>query len=237
MTLTNDPSNPWVPTPLEFFTAMVALSTMPQVNTPAIFIHGSPVKSDKLDELLCEAVVGAHKFGQKIVLNGLTAKMCSDKNLAYRGHEVWEEMLHGKINPDNIILLPASGHTGAESKNLIALAEQNSWDSITIASYPHHILRCILQFIALAPKDNLIKINPLTFKGISWNQQLVKPVMDGKTVGGGGDVYGTLTEHAKEEFDRIVMYAQEPGNDDNGNPKFTRNATIPELFDYLKLVG
>jgi hypothetical protein len=242
--LINNPTNmistqsKWNPTPLEIFTAMVAIGAMPKERTPAIFVHGSSIKSNELDELLCDEVVWECAPETKIILNGLTAKMCKEKNLAYRGYEVWEEMLHNKVNPDNIMILPPSEHTGAESRNLLAMAKQESWSSLTIASYPHHILRCLLQIIALMPKDGIIKVNTLTFNGLSWNQPLVKPIMVGGTVlGDEKDIVGSFAKHIEEEHKRIVAYAQEPGNDDNGNPKFIRNATIPEMFEYLKLIG
>ncbi len=226
----------WNPTALEMMQAMMAIYTLPEQTTPAIFIHGSPIRSDELDEMLCNEVIKNHRFDQKIVLNGLTAKQCKEKHIAYGGWEMWGEMMEGKVDSENIILIPPSGHTGAESRNLLALANEKKWSSITIASYPHHILRCFLQIIALMPQDNVIKVNPLTFNNMSWNQSMEKPVMIGGTVlGAEKDIVGDFQIHIQGEFERIVAYGQEPPLKD-GLPTFTRNATFSELFNYLKLV-
>ncbi len=227
----------WEPTALEMLLAMNAVLNDPLVASDALFIHGAPARDDELDyKLLAMAKVAWNgRAARKIVVNGLTADTCRERNLAYVGHEEWvQRLVNMEVREEDIILLPVSPHTGAESRNLITLARERGWGRITIMSYPHHQLRCFLQIVALMAEMGVnLNVHNLTHHELGWNRELKKPVMAGQTVLGGTDVDGTFPRHIEEEFIRIVAYAQPP----TAERPYTRHATIPEMLAYLDQRG
>jgi len=231
-------STVWTPSPLEMMTGMVAVlaDTVPS-DYDALFVHASPVRDDRLDARLLDRVAQAYHSGAdfKVVINGLTEDVCQAKNLAYLGYERWYNILvQFGVSRDDILVLEAAGHTGAEARNLLRLAKEYGWKKLVISSQPHHQLRCFLQAIALMDEEGWYPaVYNLPAPGISWHHEMKKPVMTGGT-GATGDVLGTLPEHIVREFESIEMYAQEPKLVE-GRPAFTRNATIPEMLQYMEL--
>jgi len=223
------------PSALEMMQAMVAVLNDSWEETEAILFHGAPARSDELDRKLMHEVAAMRCLTNgHFVINGLTAKQCHELNLAYVGHEKWQELLHeNHVVPQGIVVLPASRNTAEESRNFLLLAKERGWKKVAIASYPHHVLRCFLQIIALMKEMDMMNLHVscATFLGLDWNGELKKPVLGGQTVLGTGDISGTLPTHIAEEFQRIVAYAQDPKLT---GKNYTRHATIPEMFEYLK---
>ena len=212
-----------------------AIGNDPMVKCDALFVHGSPVRDDTLDKRLLQVAVECYCSGlPMVVLNGLTREQCREKNLAYDGYEAWQDFLErSRVPKSDIVILPASPHTAAESRNFLALAKKEGWTRLTIASYPHHIVRCFQQIVALMPEAGFEpQVHALTFHNLGWGEVMKKPVMGGQTALGGKDVEGTLEEHISEEYVRQVAYAQEPPLKD-GKPTYTRHATFPEVIAYL----
>lgn len=221
----------YTPTAEEMMGAMVAVLSDEEKRSDTIFVHGSPIRNQKLDRKLLNTVAETYRRGlaPSITLNSVSGEECEKHRLAYVGCEQWLSVLQEEGVPaKDIILAPPSLHTAAESRELLILAREHGWSTITIASYPHHQLRCFLQIVALRDID--IQIFNKTFGGVSWTEMLYKPVLDGRTIWGGSDVTGSFTQHVTEEFKRIVAYAQPP----TGGKKYTRHATIPEMFQYLR---
>ncbi|MBI5077507.1 YdcF family protein [Candidatus Falkowbacteria bacterium] len=223
----------WEPNALEMMQAMFAVLNDPCQHTEAMFIHGAPARDDQLDYRLLSRVVQAKN--EKFILNGLTAKQCQELNLSYVGFEEWQRLLReNNVAQENIIIMPASKHTAEESRNFLLLVKKNGWKKVAIASYPYHILRCFLQIIELIKEMDMIdlRVSCVTFYGIDWNRKLEKPVLNGQTVLGTGNVIGALSIHIAEEFKRIVAYAQ--NIELSGGQHFTRHAKISEMFTYLE---
>lgn len=228
----------WEPTAQEILLASAVLYDRPEVSD-ALFFHGAPARDNwfdgKLLDLASERYYAGPLHEHTIVLNGLTAEECQRRRLSYVGYETWKKKLVERgVREKDIIILPPSLHTGAESRNLLLMAKERGWERLIISSYPYHQLRCFLQIIALMPEVGYFpNVYNLTFHEIGWDCHLVKTVMDGQTVLGGKDVGGTLPQHIQEEYARIVSYAQEAPIVD-GKPKYTRHATIPEMLKYLE---
>ncbi|MFC1609088.1 hypothetical protein ACFL16_01770 [Patescibacteria group bacterium] len=227
----------WSPTTLEVLQAMtVALADSVPQRCNALFIHGAPIRDNELDKLVAKKAAALQLSGQvgTVIINGLNAETCRNKNLAYGGFEsMFAYLLNENVVTENILVMTPSPHTGAESRNLLTLATENAWTRLAIMSHPHHQLRCFLQIIALMSEVGYWpNVYNIPGPGIDWNRPIEKPVMAGETVTGGKNISGTLPTHIEEELTRIVTYAQQP-EIVNGNPKFTRNATLPEMFEYL----
>jgi len=60
---------------------------------------------------------------------------------------------------------------------------------------------------------------------------MVRIVLGGKNVLGSGTVLGAMDKHVEAELERVVKYAQAVRPD---GLQYTRHATIPEMFEYLK---
>ena len=225
----------WEPSALEMMQAMVAVLNDPCEKTDATLLHGAPARSDELDLRLMEKVARSRIISNElIVINGLTAKQCQELNLAYVGFEKWLKLIRPAYVPrSRIVVMPASRNTAEESRNFLLMAKERGWKKVTIASYPYHVLRCFLQIIALMKEMDMmdLHVSCATFQGIDWNREMKKPVLGGQTVLGTGDIAGTLPRHIAEEFQRIVAYAQDPKLT---GKNYTRHATIPEMFEYLK---
>lgn len=226
------PAKPeWTPTLEEVFQAQtIALNDPVPVTCDAVFIHGSCMRDDSLDGNLLETVLTVLRSGvtKKVVLNGLTRVQIREKGIvAYDGFEAWREffLLHG-IPADDIIVMKPSWHTAAESTNMLELAEQMGWTRIMVATQPWHILRCFLQTIAIMrSRESLLDVHCLTHHEVSWNHHMVKGRL------GGGMVDGNLLVHAASELENITRY----GNPPETAGAFTQNATIPQMFEYLKV--
>lgn len=230
-------TKPWDPTLAEVYAGLAAVANEPiRDHYDAIFIHGAPIRSDEQDDRLLQRAADFYAQGivGVIVLNGLTAEMCREKNLAYAGYEAWHEKLLEKgVSSDNILVMVASDHTGFESKNLLLLAQERGWTKLGILSHEHHIARCFLTIIPqMLALDFQPDVYPISGPHIDWNEPLKKPVMGGQSVAG-GNVDGALPVHIGEEIARIIMYAQEPTEE----KKFTRHASFPEMYEYLDQRG
>lgn len=225
----------WQPTALATLQATtVALADVLPRQVDALFIHGSPIRDDNRDRVIINHATGLYHVGQvkRIILNGLTRQVCEERNLAYHGFESWESMLlEGAVPSRHIILMAPAAHTGAESRNLLIMAEENGWNTLAISSQAHHQLRCFLQIIALMEE---VDFHPAVYNapapGIAWDYPLSKPVMAGGTAMT-EDVQGLLPDHIQAEMERIIMYAQRQPADHP--PRYTRNATFEEMFAYL----
>lgn len=213
--------------------AMLAVlsDTMPQ-SVEALFVHGSPVRDNRLDQNIIRNAVTLYDRGtvNTIVLNGLTRQMCEERNTAYYGFESWQKMLleQGVLKGD-IVLLPPSNHTGMESRNLLTLAKERGWRTLGISSQAYHQLRCFLQIVALMPEtDWYPAVYNMPAPGIPWGYPMVKPVIKDASVFA-EDVTGSLAQHIEAEFQRVMAYAQQPTLE----RPFTRHASIPEMLTYL----
>lgn len=223
----------WQPTMAEMVSGFLAVLTdsPPPISTNALFIHGSQ-GDPQLDAKELNAALAIYRkyHTDKIVLNGLTTEECRELNLAYCGYEKWGKFfLDCSIPEEDIILLPPSKHTGAESENLLLLARDRGWKSVTIMAYPYHLLRCFLQIVAAMKKLKIhLRVYAKTFglDGDDWRRQTTRSVMGGANVLGDRTMNGRMVDHIASELDRVVGYAQESEN-------FTRHATISELLQYL----
>ena len=175
------------------------------------------------------SVWGPRRKGS-LVVNGLTGEECDELNVAYTGLENWLEKLGTfGVQSYSVELLHNAPNTAAESKMLLLMAREKGWATLTIMSYPYHILRCFLQIISLMEESGIwLRVHCQTFQEVEWTRPMAKPVMKGAE-----PVFGKLPEHIAAEFQRIITYAQEPPLE-NGKPKYTRHATIPEMFGYLE---
>jgi len=225
----------WEPNALEMMQAMVAVSNDLRLETEAILLHAAPTRDDELDQRLIKEVSFTRQmFTRFHVINGLTRTQCIKLHLAYNGYEQWQKWLcENFIEQQRIIVLPASWNTAEESRNFLLLIKERGWKKVAIASYPHHILRCFLQIVALMKEMDMtdVHVSCATFHGLDWHRPMKKPVLGGQTVLGTGDIAGTLPTHIAEEFNRIVAYAQDPKLT---GKNYTRHATIPEMFKYLE---
>lgn len=227
-------SERWTPTTVEVFQGTIAvLSDALPPSVDALFLHGSPFRDDRVDRQILQYALELHRRGMvgSIVLNGLTRAECLDRNLAYHGFEAWEGFLLERGVPRaSIVLLPPSVHTGVESRNLLVLAKERGWRTLAISSQAYHQLRCFLQIIALMPE---VEWHPDVYNapapGIPWGYPMTKPVMKGSTVFT-ANVTGLLSDHIDGELQRIEAYAQQP----TAEKPFTRHATLPQMFDYLR---
>jgi len=215
----------WQPSADEIMKALLRVLCDEQKSADALFIHGLPTTDDFHNNQALATAVTAYQNGmaKNIVINGLTAGECEKLNLAYQGCDVWLSKLRklGLASKD-LIILPPSPHTAAESENLLRLAQSYKWKSLTITSMPHHQLRCFLAIVeAMSKLGVFLKVYNKTFYTMNWAVEITKPVM------GGGAIIGTVIKHVEEEFERIIRYAQPNG------VGYTRHATIPEMFNYL----
>lgn len=226
----------WSPTPLEVSIGQIAVlkDVIPRGGIDAIFIYGSPIRDEEMVLTLLKTVADLYKQGNTnhIVLNGLTKKMCREKDITYDGYESLQQTLHSEGIPnENIRLTEPSWHTATESSNFLAMAKAEGWSRLVIATQPHHQLRCFLQVVAaMKIADFWPKIYNLTHGGIPWDRIMKKYVLEGEMIN------GSLYEHIKEELGRIEKYAQSP-TDASGRPSHTRHATIPEMLAYLDRRG
>lgn len=229
----NTTDKPYLPSALVMFQAIYLTSMGSQPKTDAIFVHGSPAASDEIDKKLLFLATSMLTSGDasNLVINGLTDQMCVEvgngQRLAYPGCDTWGKVLEG-MGLHGYMLIPPSKHTAAESDAVIKLAQEKGWGSVTIMSYPHHILRCLMQMVfCLARARSSLKVYTKTLPNIDWQMNVEKGVL-------GGEVFrGSLVEvHAKEEFERIIRYANMMGRDTIGG--FTPHWDLEALIAYCK---
>jgi hypothetical protein len=226
-------SEPWTPTPLEMMLATtVVLSDHIPFQCEAVLLHGGlSVQYEPIGNTLTWSVwrqltnsdVGV------AVLNGMTRDECRALHIAYQGYEEWKkDLLDRGVKNESIVLLPPSATTPIESRNFLLMGKQKGWTRLVITTQPHHQLRCFLQIISLMDEvDFHPKVYNAPAPGISWTQRLSKPLL------GGGEIEGAFLDHVQNEFKSIAKYAQEPGRTLDGSLEYTRNATIPEMLEYL----
>lgn len=195
----------------------------PQTN--ALFIHGSPAADDGIDTELLKLGVSMVK-GKDVgvlVINGLTDEACwpNGQRLAYPGCDTWGRTLEG-LGFSDFLKIPPSKHTAAESDNVIKLASEMGWKSVTIMSYPHHILRCMLQMVfCLTRAGSPLKVYARTLPTVDMQHVTEKGVL------GGEPFRGTLIDaHVREEYERLIKYADKDGTG------YTPHATLEELVAY-----
>jgi len=196
-------------------------------HTDAVFVHGSPAMSDEIDQLLLKEAVTMVRSGQArdLVINGLTDEQCwpNGQRLAYPGSDTWRRWLN-ELGYPSPILTSAAPHTAAESDAVIALARERGWSTVTIMSYPHHILRCMLQMVfCLERARSPLKVYTRTIIGkIDWLAVLEKGVLNSVPFRG---VLGDV--HIEQELARVEKYADKDGTG------YTPHATLEELIAYF----
>lgn len=160
----------YVPSALSYACAssLVLVDKRPAAN--AVFIHGPPAADDGIDTDLLKLGISmvASKEAGALVINGLTDEACwpNGQRLAYPGCDTWGRNLVGLGYPE-YLKIPPSKHTAAESDNLILLAKEMGWGSVVIMSYPHHILRCMLQMVfCLARAKSGLKVYTRTLSTV-----------------------------------------------------------------------
>lgn len=217
----------YVVDPLNYARASSLVLVDKRMKTGAVFIHGSPAANDAIDtELLKLAVSMVHDQETKsLVINGLTDAACwpNGQRLAYPGCDTWGCTL-SSLEFSDFLMIPPSKHTAAESDNLIKLANEMGWESVTIMSYPHHILRCMLQMVfCLKRAQSNLKVYTRTLPSIDWQMIAEKGVLGGQSFRG-----ALVDAHIREEYERLIKYADKDGTG------YTPHATLEELIDYYK---
>ena len=74
----------------------------------------------------------------QVVINGLTDEACLRTVSVYRGYETWLEEL-GSYGMSKVMSIGPSPHSGAEAKNLIALANEMEWKTLHILTSVNHL--------------------------------------------------------------------------------------------------
>ncbi len=213
--------------PLNYARAQLLVLLDRREKTDAVFVHGSPAANDEIDTELLRTAVQMSRVGETgcVVINGLSDAECwpNGQRLAYPGSGTWGRVLYD-LGCEDFLMIQPSKYTATESANLIKLAEENGWESLTIMSYPHHILRCMLQMVfCLERASSKLKVYTRTLATINWQMIATKGVLNGTPFS------GTLIDvHMREEFDRVIRYA------DRDSATFTPHATLEELIEYFR---
>ncbi len=219
----------YVVDPLNFARA-IFLTNMDRQDkkTDAVFIHGSPAASIPLDEAMLGMAVKMRRDEQvgAIAINGLSDADCcpGGVRMAYPGADTWGKMLEVLGEKEVFKILP-SKHTAAESDNFIKLSLQQGWKSVTIMSYPHHILRCMLQMVFCLERAGWpdLKVYTRTMSTVDWQMIVEKGVINGPSFAG-----RLIDVHMREEYERIIKYANKEGKG------YTPHATLEELIAYYE---
>src|SRR5262249_24762405 len=167
------------PSALDMMRSMyVALGDLTPTRCDAHFVHGAPAAEEHHYRRLLQTV--AHHYRTRtvgaVVINGLSVDECKRQNQAYRGFEIYREILTDFGVPEQCIeLLPPSRHTAAESSNLLDMARVRGWHNLVVSSLPHHQLRCFLQIVALIARPYWCKVYNMTIGGISLMSTVSKP--------------------------------------------------------------
>ncbi|MBX4197924.1 hypothetical protein KW782_01165 [Candidatus Parcubacteria bacterium] len=208
--------------PLSMMQAMLLILTDQQPRTDALFIHG--VMKTELNDI--ELKLGRNmlhgRLTKRLVLNKMTAAECKKHGIAYGGYEAWLDRLRSlSVEESDILFIPPSVHTGTECDNLITLALEQEWDSLTIMSQPEHLLRCMLQIVYVMEVRNVqLKVYALTPKIVNWGIPAVKMVMNGPTIA------GNLFTQIAAEYQRVEKYKDRSGTG------YMPHATLDELIAY-----
>jgi len=195
--------------------------------TDATFVHGSCVNNSDLDDNLLVLAVELLNSGKTklIVINGLISENYKIK-FPYPGCEVWRnKLLAFGVKSEKIIILPSSMNTGNEADNLITLSKERGWESMTIVSLPHHILRCMLTHVNhINRQGSNLKIYAKTLDEdiLDWFMPAIK-----ESHGIGERVDGILLDHIGAEIKRIGKYMFPD------DPNIISIATAQELNLYI----
>lgn len=210
--------------------------------TDAVFLHGVPV----IDESLFDLVIAMFNDGQagKIVINGLPDEMSisSGSQDSYAGSDTWVAIFE-KRGIGGILKTLPSNHTASESENILRLAEEHGWESITIVSYPYHILRCMLQIVFFLNAYNVnLKVYARTLSAFDWQMSFERKVLNGESFSG-----MAWEAHMRQEYDRLVRYADRKcfmsssggkARAESAGPDYIRthtpHATLEELVAYYQ---
>jgi hypothetical protein len=212
-----------------FQTLLLTLCGKLPRRTDAVFVHGSSVKDDTLDNAILRLGADiAQSLNKPLVINGTTQAVCSQRGMAYPGVEVWERTLNMLgVSP---LSIGEALHTPAESTALIDLALRSGWQHITILGLPHHVLRCFAQMVYfLDQRQVALAVYPRTLSNVNWWMPAEKPVLDSDEV-----VTGRLFDHILAELKRLSDYSDKSGRDPVTGKVFTPNATLPEIIAYIK---
>ncbi len=198
----------------------------------AVYIHGSSVKNEELDTKQIELGVELFENAEAahIVIAGTPKADCTA--IAYAGVEPWHEEINScGIREDQILHTPPVKHTAAECKELVKMAEQYKWESVTIVALPHHVLRVMRTWVGVlnAAGSNL-KVYAQTIGDVDWRMPASKPVLDAAGKATGEMVEGTFFDHIAREFAQGERFENKAGQDELG--KFTPHATLAELIEY-----
>lgn len=196
--------------------------------TDAVFVHGSCVRDLSMDKELLAVAAGLVHTGavKHLVINGISDEVCETKTLAYPGAETWVRLLED-LDVQDVLQIPPSPHTPAEVRNVIALANERGWRTLTIMALPHHLLRVAAQWVYLLEQaGSSITVYFRSFEGFNFDLAAKKPVL------GGGVVEGILADHVDHELNQQQSYSDKSGMKADGS-KFTPNATLPEVVAYL----
>lgn len=226
----------WQPTPLEMMSAMMFVLSEEPVVSDALYIFGSMADRD-LDARELRVVSDLYLLGfvPKIVVHGATVAEVSEQfDLEGYGYEFLKTELMKLGIPENGILAnPRSSHTAGEARNLLHLAEEKKWKTLTITAYPFHQLRCFLQMITLMGETGIwLKVynRSFTLRDIDWKRPIKRAVRKGVNLLGMTDMNEPMETHIAADYERIAKYAQDPALT---GQKYTRHATIPEMFRYV----
>lgn len=226
----------WQPTPLEVMSAMTFVLSEEPVPSDALYILGSQADKD-LDAREIKTAADLYKLGfiPRIVVHGATIEEVSRSfDLTDYGVEFLKaELMKFGVPEKDILATPSSYHTAGELKNLLRMAQERGWGTITIMAYPHHQLRCFLQIIALMEETGVrLKVYNKSFwlGDIDWKRPIKRPVHKGQNILGLKDIDAPMYGNIAAEYERVVKYAQDPAS---SGQKYTRHATIPEMFHYI----
>ncbi len=215
----------YVVDPLAYARASSLVLVDRRPRTDALFIHGSPAADDEIDLALLKLGASMVDGGESgvLVINGLSDEACwpNGQRLAYPGSDTWGKALSSIGCPD-FLKIPPSEHTAVESDNVIKMAEERGWKSVTIMSYPHHILRCMMQMVfCLTRAKSKLGVFTRTLPTVHWQKVAEKGVLRS------APFRGTLVDaHVREEYERLIKYADKEGTG------YTPHATLEELIAY-----
>ncbi len=208
--------------PLKLSKATLLVHRDKRPKTDAVFIHGSSINSPELDNVLLKlGALIAREQQCPVVINGISERECTEKKLAYPGYEVWKDKLEAL--GVNILTIPRSPHTAAESDAILDLAVEKGWKSVTIMAFPTHILRCMLQMVFCQKRKGMtMPVYARTLETVDWQMPAKKTVL------GGGVEEGLLLDQVESEYTRLVKYMDKDGQG------FTPHATLEELLAFMQ---
>ncbi len=216
---------------LSYLQATIMVLTDRRAVTDAVFLHASSVNSVVIDEQLIElGIMVMTEVGSKcLVINGLPKSECQKMGIPYPGYEIWREIAVrglsvGSLNVNSVLRpLPASRNTPEESRNLVRMAGELGWDSVTIMTNPHHLLRSMCTIVSVLQETrSSLRVYARTFGDADWTMPAFRTA-----TGGAEPVHGIYFDHIEAEIARIEKYS------DKGNKEITPIATPREVVEYL----